>query len=204
MADEQHQGQTLAQQIQSGDRSCDSLSAVDLDQIGEFVMGRMVGSTAAHEAMNRRMTQVMGATAESRMHQVLGARFVGCASAAAKGSSSDSGQGAYGGMMGDEGMMGSQGSNDGDWGSMMDSGQWQRMMGDTGDWGWMMGSGWRNMSDSQWQALQRRLVGTATLRANNSSGWTTRDSVFVGLIAVLAVGLSGALVAWHPWRRDPR
>jgi len=68
----------------------------------------------------------------------------------------------------------------------------------------MMGSGWRNMSDSQWQALQRRLVGTATLRANNSSGWTTRDSVFVGLIAVLAVGLSGALVAWHPWRRDPR
>ena len=201
VAAEQQAGQKLAQHVQSGERSCQSLSKDDLDHIGEFVMGRMIGSTSAHEAMNARMTQVLGATAESQMHQVLGARFTGCASGTANGSSS----GAYGGMMGGQGMMGSSDEWDsGDWGSMMDSEQWQRMMGDTRDWNWMMGSGWRNMSDSQWQALQRRLLGTATLRANNTSGWTTRDYLFVGLIVVLAAGLTGVLVSRRPWRRGPQ
>ena len=45
-----------------------------------FVMGRMIGSTFAHEAMNARMTAVLGTQAESHTHHLLGARFVGCAS----------------------------------------------------------------------------------------------------------------------------
>ena len=93
VAAEQQTGRALAQQVQSGQRSCDSLSAEDLDHIGEFVMGRMIGSTTTHEAMNARMIAVVGAQAESRMHQVLGARFAGCTT------STRNDTGAYGPMM---------------------------------------------------------------------------------------------------------
>lgn len=114
VADEQQAGRALAQQVRSGQRSCDSLSADDRDHIGEFVMGRMIGSTATHEAMNARMTAVMGAGAESQMHQVLGARWVGCATA-------DGGNQAHGPMMGGAGGL-----------SWMTGSRWQHMS--TSDW----------------------------------------------------------------------
>jgi hypothetical protein len=141
IAAEQQAGRALAQQVQSGKRSCDSLSADDLDHIGEFVMARMIGSTPVHEAMNARMSAVI-APAESRMHRVLGARFVGCTA------STRNAGGAYGPMMGGHGMMGSgaggwsQGDSNtmmgpGGWGSMMRSGAWTQMMGASADWSWM-------------------------------------------------------------------
>lgn len=206
VAAEQQAGQALAQQVQSGKRSCDSLSKDDLDYIGEFVMGRMIGSTSAHEAMNARMTAVMGAQAESRMHQALGARFVGCATGTTTGGSSSS-------MMNGQGMMGSgsgsRGRSQGDWNAMMGSGGWRRMMdsgawddmmGDSGDWNWMTGSRWKTMSSDDWQNLQRRLLGTATVRTT-SGDWHTRDIVLLALVVILAAGLAGAIFAWHPWRR---
>ncbi len=168
VAGEQQAGQALAQQVQSGKRACDSLSAEDLDHIGEFVMGRMIGSTAVHEAMNARMTAVMGATAESRMHQVLGARFVGCTT----------GSGAGGAMMGGGGP-----------GSMMSSGSGSQMMGDTRDWSWMMGGRWQQMSTADWHAVQQRLLGTATTRSANGGGLSTLGVVLIALGAAVATGL---------------
>jgi hypothetical protein len=213
VASEQQAGQKLAEQVQTRDRSCKSLSANDLDHIGEFVMGRMIGSTAAHEAMNARMTQAVGAQAESRMHQILGARFVGCTTATggknnSTGSSNGNGMMDGGSMMGST--SGSRGWNQGDWGSMMGSGNWQsmmrsgtwtRMMGSSGDWSWMMGSRWKNMTSSDWRAAQQRLLGTATIRATDS-GWKARDTALAAFAVILAAGLVGALFAWHPWRRS--
>ena len=194
VAAEQQAGRALAQQVQSGQRSCDSLSAADLDHIGEFVMGRTIGSSSVHEAMNARMIAVIGAQAESRMHQVLGARFAGCTTSTRNG-------GAYGPMMGGQGMMGSGagGWSQGDWntmmgaggwGSMMRSGAWTQMMGTPGDWSWMTGSNWQHMTAADWQTVQQRLLGTTT-----NSAWHTRDVVLVGLAVALAAGLIGLLLA---------
>lgn len=145
LADEQTQGRALVDQVRSGAKHCSDLSSEDFDHVGEYVMGRALGSISAHQAMNDRMKAMMGDGAESRMHQLLGQRYTGCSQ-----NSSTSG----GGMMGNGGMMG--GSWD-DWDSMMGS----------GDYSWMMGSGWRNMSRSDWQSLQRQWLGTTSPAAND-------------------------------------
>ncbi len=205
VAAEQQAGRALARQVQSGQRSCDSLSADDLDHIGEFVMGRMIGSTRTHEAMNARMIAVIGAKAESRMHQVLGARFAGCTTSARNDT------GAYGPMMGGQDMMGSgaRGWSQGDWNtmmgaggwdSMMRTGDWAQMMGNRGDWSWMTGSNWQHMTAADWQTVQQRLLGTTTTPTTNS-GWHTRDIVVLALAVALAAGLIGLLLAWRPWHR---
>ena len=76
-------------------------------------MSRFPGSTSTHEAMNERMRLVMGDQAEGRMHQLMGARFSGCAGPASTA-------GSYGPMMGGGGMMGGSYRNDSP-GSMMSS-----------------------------------------------------------------------------------
>lgn len=78
VADEERQGRDLVAQLQAGDKRCDDLAAQDFEHIGEYVMGRMLGSTQAHEAMNERMRQMMGERAEKRMHELMGRRYAGC------------------------------------------------------------------------------------------------------------------------------
>ncbi len=41
-------------------------------------MFRALGSTGLHQAMNDRMITMLGEQGESRMHQLLGARYAGC------------------------------------------------------------------------------------------------------------------------------
>lgn len=77
LADEQRQGQQLITQLQAGAKTCGDLSADDLDHVGEYVMYSTVGSTGLHQAMNDRMTAMMGEPDESRMHQLLGQRYTG-------------------------------------------------------------------------------------------------------------------------------
>lgn len=91
-ASEEQQGAQLLDSLRSGKQTCSSLSSSQFELIGEYVMGTMLGSAAAHEAMNAHMTQVMGAAGESRAHEYLGRRFAGCTTGAAPG--------AYGYMMG--------------------------------------------------------------------------------------------------------
>lgn len=71
-------GQALLQAVDSGQRNCADLSAADFEAIGEFTMGRMLGSPQAHESMDQLATQMMGAGGLERMHQVMGQRFAGC------------------------------------------------------------------------------------------------------------------------------
>ena len=76
---------------------CRNLTAHDLDHIGEYLMFKALGSTSLHQAMNDRMVAMLGERGESRMHQLLGARYAGCTTTSTGG---------YGGMMGAGGMMG--------------------------------------------------------------------------------------------------
>lgn len=85
LATEVEQGQELAAALGSGEKECSELSADDFELIGEFAMGRYLGSESIHAAMNRRMTRVMGGAGERRMHIALGYRYSGCSGGPAAG-----------------------------------------------------------------------------------------------------------------------
>ena len=100
-ATEAQQGAQLLRSLQIGKTSCGSLKSADFDRIGEYVMERMLGSSAAHDAMNRQMRVMMGSRGEGQAHVFMGQRFAGCATGRAP-----TAFGAMMGMMG-AGMMGS-------------------------------------------------------------------------------------------------
>ncbi|HET6865093.1 MAG TPA: hypothetical protein VFH80_04185 [Solirubrobacteraceae bacterium] len=182
LADEQRQGQQLVARLHAGTKTCGQLSGDDFDHIGEYVMFRALGSTSLHQAMNDRMTAMMGEQGESRMHQLLGLRYAGCSNSSASAGS--------GGMMG-QGMMGGGHYGTGGWGAMMSS----------GDWSWMASGGWRNMTRQDWQHLRQRLLGTNA--SATSGGWSPAAIVALTIGAVLLVGLAIFLLARRPFRRPP-
>jgi hypothetical protein len=182
LADEQTQGQGLIGQLQAGTKTCSALSAAGLDHIGEYVMFRALGSTSLHQAMNDRMIAMLGEQGESRMHQLLGARYAGC-------STSSSASGGYGGMIGGSGMMGGYYSNGG-FGAMMSSGNWS----------WMMGGAWQNMTRQDWQRLQHQLLGTSTSRHH---GWSMAVMMAAALGGLVLVSLGMVAVIRRPFRRPP-
>jgi hypothetical protein len=83
-------------------------------------MFRALGPGSANQALNDRMRAMVGDPAESRMHQLLGARYAGCATRAG-------GLAGSGAMMGGSGMMGGY-SRNGGIGAMMSSSDWSWMM----------------------------------------------------------------------------
>lgn len=80
-ASEERQGAALVRAVNEGQRSCGSLSATELDRVGEYAMGLGFTSSAAHEAMNQRMTTMMGPRGEQQAHQAMGRSYSGCAAA---------------------------------------------------------------------------------------------------------------------------
>lgn len=176
VADEQRQGAELSAQLHSGAKTCGQLSDEDFDHIGEFVMGRFLGSTQAHEAMNERMRLMMGEQAEQRMHELMGRRYSGCSQ----------GQSSRTGMMG-SGMMGGNGGPGG-FGPMMRS----------GDWGWMMNGAWLGMNRADWHRLESHLLGTSS---TSGSGWSVWAIVGVGLGAALLAGLAVFVLVRRRFRR---
>lgn len=101
---EEQQGARLLGSLQSGKVTCTSLKTGDFERIGEHVMSRMLGSSAAHAAMNRQITVMMGSRGEAQAHVFMGQRFAGCVTGRAPVAF-----GAMMGMMG-AGMMGSASS----------------------------------------------------------------------------------------------
>jgi hypothetical protein len=75
---EVQQGQRLLELLHSGQKRCSDLSADDFELIGEYAMGRYLGSAASHEAMNRHLTWMLGRQAEQRIHMALGYRYSSC------------------------------------------------------------------------------------------------------------------------------
>jgi uncharacterized membrane protein len=110
VADEQREGAQLFQQVQSGAKTCSQLSTANFERIGEYVMGQMVGSTSAHEAMNSAMQRMMGTQGEEQMHVLLGRRMSGCGGGTAPSSYSTM-MGLMGGFASGGGMMGGDNAN---------------------------------------------------------------------------------------------
>jgi len=72
-------GAALLAQIQSGHTTCSKLSASDLALMGEYDMGRIMGSTATLNAMNAQMRATSGASGEQLAYRFMGERLGGCA-----------------------------------------------------------------------------------------------------------------------------
>jgi uncharacterized membrane protein len=131
IASEEQQGAQILRAVDSSQRSCGSLSNTDFEHVGDYVMGRMLGSTQAHEQMDSLMQRMMGQSATDRMHVVMGRRFSRCGDGSTPGG--------FGGMMGVMGMMG--GSSYGGSGSMMGGFRTSGGSGDGDDFGtagWVM------------------------------------------------------------------
>jgi hypothetical protein len=75
----QQQGAALLAQVQSGKTSCSKLSSANLALMGEYDMGRIMGSTATYNAMNSQMLAIAGASGEQSAYRFMGERLGGCA-----------------------------------------------------------------------------------------------------------------------------
>jgi len=75
----QQQGAALLAQVQSGKTSCSKLSAANLALMGEYDMGRIMGSATAQNAMNAQMLTIAGAGGEQSAYRFMGERLGGCA-----------------------------------------------------------------------------------------------------------------------------
>ena len=149
LADEVAAGRQVAQRLQAGASSCNKLSDADFEHLGEYVMERMLGSRAAHQAMNDRMTAMMGDANTERMHELMGRRYGGCGT-----------QGAGAGMTG-PGMMGGGGAaSGGGWGAMMAS----------GDFAWLRDGAWRHMSRADWRRVGSSWMGPGMM--SRTDGWS--------------------------------
>lgn len=96
-ASEERQGAALTKAVNTGERSCRSLSAGDLDRIGEYAMGLGFTTGAQHDAMNARMRTMMGADGERQAHRAMGGSYSGCAANAAQDATPGTGMmGRYG------------------------------------------------------------------------------------------------------------
>jgi hypothetical protein len=72
-------GAALLARIESGQATCGKLSSGDLAIIGEYGMGRIMGSTAAQNAMNAQMLAISGTRGEQQAYRFMGERLGGCA-----------------------------------------------------------------------------------------------------------------------------
>ncbi|MEO8687634.1 MAG: SHOCT domain-containing protein [Solirubrobacteraceae bacterium] len=171
-ATEAQQGAQVLASVQAGKANCRSLASGDFDHVGEYVMERMLGSSATHDAMNRQMVATMGSGGETQAHVYMGQRFAGCATGRTPAAF-----GAMMGMMG-AGMMGSTYSGTGSSG--------------------MMGSGARGPSGTS--GMMGFGYGSPT--AGGSRGWSGAGTVMVILMGLLIALAIGALAAWRPWRHQ--
>jgi hypothetical protein len=77
VAAEQAQGAEVLAQIQHGTLSPKSLTSGQYQNLGEYLMGRALGSTQLHQRMETLMDAMMGPGAADQMHVYLGKRSLG-------------------------------------------------------------------------------------------------------------------------------
>lgn len=77
VAAEQAQGAQVLAQVQHGALSPKNLTTDQYQVVGEYLMGRALGSTQVHQRMKTLMDEMMGSSASDQMHIYLGKRFLG-------------------------------------------------------------------------------------------------------------------------------
>ena len=77
VATEQAQGAQILSQVQHGSLSANGLTSDQYQNLGEYLMGRTLGSPQLHQRINTLMDEMMGSSAGDQMHVYLGKRFLG-------------------------------------------------------------------------------------------------------------------------------
>ena len=77
VAAEQQRGAQIVNQVQHGKLSPKSLTNDQYQNLGEYLMGRALGSPQLHQRMNTLMDEMMGPSASDLMHIYLGKRYLG-------------------------------------------------------------------------------------------------------------------------------
>jgi hypothetical protein len=90
---EQQQGAQVLSEVRSGTLSGTNLTSAQYQQLGQYLMGRALGSSERYEAMDSLMDQRMGRVVSDQMYQYMGERYLG------KSVSPDSSYGSYYGWM---------------------------------------------------------------------------------------------------------
>lgn len=165
---EEQTGAKLLNELEAGGVRCVDLRGGDFDHVGEYVMGRMMGSPRAHEAMDQMMSSMMGA-GERQMHEAMGRRFSGCG-----GGRLPAG---FGRMMGAVNAMGMMGGG---------------MMGGSGARGWN-GSGGM-MGGSGWVG---GMMGGSWFGEEDDSSETPWGAMVAAFVALLIITLAFAWFAWR-------
>lgn len=93
---EEQQGAGLVETLNSGKRSCKSVTPAEFEHIGEYAMGLNFSGAAQHAAMNQRMRTMMGGRGEERAHQAMGRAYTGCLTGGQQGASGAGAMGGYG------------------------------------------------------------------------------------------------------------
>jgi hypothetical protein len=77
VATEQQHGAQILSQIQHDKLNRERLTSPQYENLGEYLMGRALGSTPLHQRMNTLMDEMMGPRAADQMHIYLGERYLG-------------------------------------------------------------------------------------------------------------------------------
>ncbi len=76
-AGEQQQGAQALSEVQAGKLNGTSLTSAQYEHIGQYLMGRALGSTETYAAMDSLMDRMMGESAAGQMYRYLGERYLG-------------------------------------------------------------------------------------------------------------------------------
>lgn len=77
-AQEEREGTSVLRELEGGTLDCSEASAEDFEHVGDYAMGRTVGSPGGHEAMDAAMTRMMGEEGNRQAHVAMGRRYAGC------------------------------------------------------------------------------------------------------------------------------
>jgi hypothetical protein len=76
-ATEQQQGAQLLSEVQGGRLRGTNLTSTQYQHVGQYLMGRALGSSQRYETMDSQMDRVMGQSVSDQMYLYMGERYLG-------------------------------------------------------------------------------------------------------------------------------
>jgi len=76
-ASEQQQGAQVLSEVQAGKLHGTKVTSTQYQHVGQYIMGRALGSAQRYEAMDSLMDRMMGQSVSDQMYQYMGERYLG-------------------------------------------------------------------------------------------------------------------------------
>ena len=183
-ASEQQQGAQVLSEVKAGKLQGTKVTSTQYQHVGQYLMGRALGSAQRYEAMDSLMDRMMGQSASDQMYQYMGERYLG------KSAAPNSSYGPYYSWMAN--MMSRYG------------GPYAGMVG-----GYMMGAyhgltGQGSVTGGYHMGPGMMGYGYASSQSAAHTGMSTGAIIAVVLGAIAVVGLLAALLRGVSGRRAPK